>query len=332
MSISAGTYTVGGVGTDYPGATGLMDAVADMVALTGNLTFDLRGDVTGVNIAYTANNYILTITSTINYHSGRVGVAPKISLPASKSIRSTGSSFTPVNKIVISNIEIVGNGYSLLIGARNHISVKECRTWEIYNCIFNNCIYDMTIAYQSACKIYDNKFFGTSTKVTIDASQDSGWVGDYLFENNTFYGGVAFTLDCDSAGSDFNTLTLKNNVMLGGTSGLVYGGSGTVDTRPYAYNNAFPAAVPTFRSGSSGNLASVVAADEFRSIDSSSSEFLIPNRTGRIYNAGIAPTYVTTDIAGKSIPYLSDYPIGCHVGLIIIASGCGVGMEFAVEV
>ena len=27
MSISAGTYTIGGVGTDYPGITGLDDAI-----------------------------------------------------------------------------------------------------------------------------------------------------------------------------------------------------------------------------------------------------------------------------------------------------------------
>lgn len=49
MSITAGTYDVGGSGTDYPGVTGLDDAINDVPnspsGLTGDLTFNVMGDV-----------------------------------------------------------------------------------------------------------------------------------------------------------------------------------------------------------------------------------------------------------------------------------------------
>ena len=60
MSISSGIFTIGGLGTNYPGVNGLNDAIADIAALTGNLTFLICGDVNlSSNVIINMNNLFL---------------------------------------------------------------------------------------------------------------------------------------------------------------------------------------------------------------------------------------------------------------------------------
>jgi len=72
-----------------------------------------------------------------------------------------------------------------------------------------------------------------------------------------------------------------------------------------AYNNISQDDTADDATTQSGNIINATAADEFVSLDSSSSDFLKPKEGGQIYNMGIAPSISenTTGIGGNARPW-----------------------------
>jgi hypothetical protein len=365
------TYLTVGTGGDYSDWYNLVrNGLGQLLVLPDDYTITQISDVTmsgsmsaGVvrgGITYTPMNIVMgghsiTITSN-NPHKGIVGNGWKTYLTASQSIGFradyAGGYSGDIN---VSNLNIqvtggVGAGafrYKLEVRARNKIISdiiivgKDTDNFDVG--IIEDATYRETTIWKNI-KIH-NCYYGfyKSSGGSLTAT-----VRDKYIENISIYAGhYPFSWDYQSAsGGAMEHWHIKNIVACGNAVGFpAYDMDASQSTNEMSNCADDDGSQPAFATSKQENI---VLADEFVSIDPSSSEFLIPNRTGRIYNAGIVPSYATTDIAGKPIPYEGNYPIGCHtavsrylgrgVGLPFvvevdsIAAGRGVGMEFSVEV
>jgi hypothetical protein len=107
--------------------------------------------------------------------------------------------------------------------------------------------------------------------------------------------------------------TFRNNYFRYGTGG---GGAG--------YNNkcSEPMTDGSWGPGSSGNSGGIVESHEFESTSGTSPDFAKLRDGAILASAGIAPTLITQDIAGRSLPFMGNYPVGPH------AAGYMFGADF----
>jgi hypothetical protein len=302
MSISAGTYTVGGPGTNYPGTSGLNDAINDIPAggLTGNLAFTIHGNVSwSVNIAKKFNGYAITITSA-EYHDGDItkGYTITTSGTSVKVYSTVGGGATAILhglNITGSRIEFGDTVLGYPIAAQFYNNVMRSMT-------SNDGLYFYAAASLKmyACKLYLAKatFVGGNKVVDNITVYNSGVTGS---------GGFVLS-------GDMSTSSFKNCIIV--SSGTEYTAS-TLSNKPLGNNNFCNNAMSDVWSvSSSGNTGGVVAANEFKSVVASHVDFLKlkDNSIVTLAKGGVAPSsYVEEDIAGLSIQYDDGtYPVGCH--------------------
>ena len=320
MSISFGTYTVGGVGSDYPGTTGLDDALKypnmPYSGLTGDLTLKIRGPVT-VNEGYyhvDLNGYTLLWTcDTGMYHNGDFNSGVIITHPFQDnclaSINSKGT-------FIIEKVILAFTGYAYMNGYFNGTFYPWALTVRDY-CIKNCNSFTLLNRKSASCPqlIYDNKFLNTLISLSTDADSASNTC---VFENNTVMHdtGSLNGLGVYTLVGKTNNWVIRNSVFVPN-----YGTAITLSANdaPTGYNNATSdgtAQSVSWKNGNDGEQINIAPVNEFKSVVSTSADFLKlkDNHVGVLGKYGIAPTYAKTDIAGNAIPDAQGYhPIGCHI-------------------
>ena len=306
MSISAGTYTVGGVGTDYPGVTGLNNALADMAAtLTGDLTFDVQDNVnlTGTYFFLPAGGYTFKITTTATYHGGNPLIGPVVTVASSTPTFRSG---TVSSILIIEKLQFLNN--SLYIDEWS--SGGHPITATVRNCLFMNCVMVFGHNQGGNFYVYNNLFerlvvwhYGT---------------GLLVVENNTI--NIAFWIGVLTT-KEYTGFTFRNNyfkTISGHPAAPPNWTNPDLSKMPLLYNNASnDTSVTTinWRTGSSGNIGGIVVADEFQStiVTNPYYYFLKDDFSEILAYSGIAPTLISSDISNRALPDINgDYPIGCH--------------------
>jgi hypothetical protein len=315
MTISAGTYTVGGVGTDYPGITGLDDALNDIehvvTGMTGNITFDIRGDVTLTLVSKHIffQGYTLTITSTTNYHGGNPLIGFVVTVNTGFVIANAHYAI-PNGTVVLDSLQF--KNYSFEISEPDDLGLGIRLNSVVKNCIFNKCDLQITHTTAGLCQIYDNVLFSLELLHEAD--------GTCVIENNTcktsLVRGIGF-VPYNGVSANYDNFTLRNNF----SYAFDVVNPPSQSHMPITYNCASQdtsAATIGWRSGSSGNVGSIVLANEFKSVTETDPTFLFlkNNAVGVLAANGIVPTYAKKDIAGYDIPWVDNYPIGSHVSLM----------------
>ena len=232
---------------------------------------------------------------------------------------SPGSQYAYVSA-TYKNLKFIGSGYQASTAARNSACIGydgaaglQWTNAEIYNCIFYNfgtCFNGQTIGASQTIKIENCTSYDCYNGIFL-ATIPAG--ASVLFKNM----GI-----CECENSDFAT----------GISGAILtncaDSDGTIATSGATYTNS---------------QTGIVAADEYRSLDSASADFLKLNKgaisstptvlptsgkkpisvrfnnnteyvvpSGVLYNSGTIPTLTNTDLAGNTYGQYGDYPIGCY--------------------
>ena len=304
MPISTGEYTVGGIGTDYPGVTGLTDAIADIIAstLTGDLTFNVKGDINWAGGSMAANltiggNWTLKITSD-DYHYGNYNEGHLLTLGAQSSICELNNGNVGGTTIV-ENIKITGGDMNL------DSYYIPSGTYHFNNAVVRNCIFNgmrLTLSNGRAWtpqtrKISNNKFYNCVLEFisywNFPANPANTWV---LVENNTIYNQANVTvlvLSHDNVNA-VNDYTYRNNVFanLAGVTKTIIAPAGY--NYPVFLNNATSddrAGALAWGAGSAGNVSNIVPADEFDSL-------LIANARNLFLKEGVVTADWTREPAG----------------------------------
>ncbi len=304
MAISTGTYTVGGSGTDYPGVTGLDDAIADTIAYTGALNYVVSGDVDWTtDVTFNQNGHPLTITSDTD-PLGTVSRGWWVTIGADIDLIPTDISNVIVEYLKFRSLNVSPD--TIIIGD----ATKPYYTFN--RCIFNNVdiqfarpsrtndsVFTNNVHYESLIEIYANQ--SADTLLTI--------------ENNFFYSTQrSIVLRQWNVNGFLEKIVIRDNVLFRDFGDAIYlVPSATYISYPQGYNNATQntAINDVTWSASSGNVPNVDVTTNIQSIDITSdvygrltiSKFGYTPGSASLGNAGIAPTYAgSTDAAGNPRP------------------------------
>jgi hypothetical protein len=144
-------------------------------------------------------------------------------------------------------------------------------------------------------KLTRNKCYSASGYVLTSINWQ---IGTHTYENNDFIGKNYY----DLAG------TFRNNYI------KQFNPSGGYFSNATGYNNRSDQAMTNanWAVGSTGNAGGVVASHEFTSTNPNDADSFNLRDGAILADAGRAPTLITEDIGGRSIPFHSFYPVGCH--------------------
>jgi len=269
----------------------------------------------------TGRVYVGTLTITSNkphYGNFNGGWKTTINIGASSSTIFAIGGYSCRFRMYNMNFYTESSGGGLVVGLIPGIPDVSIDTQSKY--IYNNCFnLNDNSEYAIFCggnlisvtalkdtKIWNNKIAFTKAKIGGAAIfwreyPDGG--GIPLIENNTIYGTIAAAgLYISDFPYDFKK-TIKNNAIFSPTNASLP--NFFFKTLDEAYNNISQDDTADDATTQSGNIINATAADEFVSLDSSSSDFLKPKEGGQIYNMGIAPSISenTTGIGGNARPW-----------------------------
>ena len=314
MSISAGTYTVGGSGTNYPGVTGLDDAIADEAAFTGALTYVVSGPVNWTaDVNINQNGYARRITSDTP-HYGAISAGWYVSVDTDVLLASN------VAHITVDNLKFnpIGAGGTINLG---NGFFEPYYTFD--NCIFNNVALNYgSPSSNNESKFTNNIHYYTGIQIYAWDSVDT----PITIENNFFYSTqISIVLRNNSTNGELEKIILRNNNIFRDAGAAISIVAGTYKSYPEGYNNATKDTNITDLtwSVSSDNVPNADPAGNIQSLDITSDLYgnlIDGTRIGATYTpgaadigqAGMLPTYAgATDAAGNTRPDEGGfYPIG----------------------
>jgi hypothetical protein len=314
-----------GTGGDY---ANIGDAWAAIVggALSENLTWLITSNQTVTSWAsgsVALNGYSFTVNYSGIYHNGIPTDGYKITNNTNISFTFTAASL--IGSFTIKNIHITG-GSVTINQLYSYPSAIMGQNITVQNILFDNGTYFVIQGVTSdRFKISNMKIWDCAGAAGVSASFRITLV-EYLFtgycyaENITMWN--CHGLGASTGGSMFylqapvgQVYTLKNIAACDpDSSASCFGASRTSIT--YTNCAGTDSSLATF---DDVNCITVTSANEFKSLDDSSDDFLVllEQSVGDLSDSGIAPEDVTLDIAGLAIPQAGNYPIGCHASYTI---------------